>query len=179
MVKYRCFRCNYTANHKTSMYNHYARSVKCSKNIDSLKFDENQIVKYSFTEIDDHKRLDNINYNNYCVEKNSEEFINEIKNVYKEKQRSCSYCNKIFAKYKDLEYHLFECIYITNKITLFSDDIFDTNFEQNMINNNIQQYSLKKYFMNTLDIYSDNVSLVMSAVHSEIIDDTLHKYIEL
>jgi hypothetical protein len=116
MVKYRCFRCNYTANHKTSMYNHYARSVKCSKNIDSLKFDENQIVKYSFTEIDDHKRLDNINYNNYCVEKNSEEFINEIKNVYKEKQRSCSYCNKIFAKYKDLEYHLFECIYITNKI---------------------------------------------------------------
>ena len=48
-----------------------------------------------------------------------------------------------------------------------------------MINNNIQQYSLKKYFMNTLDIYSDNVSLVMSAVHTEIIDDTLHKNIEL
>jgi hypothetical protein len=27
----------------------------------------------------------------------------------------CNYCNKTFSKYKDLEYHLFECIYVNNK----------------------------------------------------------------
>lgn len=116
MGKYVCFRCNYTTPRKNSMYNHYERSVKCSKNIDSLKYDENQIIKYSFIEIDEHKNFQNINENGYCVEKTTEEFINEIKNLYKDKRRSCNYCNKTFSKYKDLEYHLFECIYVNNKI---------------------------------------------------------------
>jgi len=115
MGKYICFRCNYTTLRKTSMYNHYERSNKCSKNVDSLKYDNNQIIKYSFIEIDQHKNFDNINKDNHCVKKTTEEFINEIKNTYKDKRRTCNYCNKIFSKYKDLEYHLFECIYVTNE----------------------------------------------------------------
>lgn len=111
-----CFRCNYTTLRKTSMYNHYERSNKCSKNVDSLKYDNNQIIKYSFIEIDQHKNFENIGEFNHCVKKTPEEFINEIKNTYKDKRRTCNYCNKIFSKYKDLEYHLFECIYVTNEI---------------------------------------------------------------
>ena len=110
-----CFRCNYTTLRKTSMYNHYERSNKCSKNVDSLKYDNNQIIKYSFIEIDQHKNFGNIGEFNHCVKKTPEEFINEIKNTYKDKRRTCNYCNKIFSKYKDLEYHLFECIYVTNE----------------------------------------------------------------
>jgi hypothetical protein len=106
------------------MYNHYERSNKCSKNTESLKYDENKIIKYSFLEVDEHKILEN-NSSNYSVEKNSEEFINEIKNVYKDKRRSCNYCNKIFKKYKDLEHHLFTCIYIKNN-----------NIDNNEENNN-------------------------------------------
>jgi hypothetical protein len=98
------------------MYNHYERSNKCSKNVDSLKYDNNQIIKYSFIEIDQHKNFENIGEFNHCVKKTPEEFINEIKNTYKDKRRTCNYCNKIFSKYKDLEYHLFECIYVTNEI---------------------------------------------------------------
>lgn len=135
MGKYICFRCNYTTMRKTSMYNHYERSNKCSKNIDSLKYDENQIIKYSFLETDEHKNLENID-KNYCIEKSSEEFIDEIKNLYKDKRRSCNYCNKIFKKYKDLEHHLFTCIYIVNKD---KEDEIDKNNEKNniLINNSI------------------------------------------
>jgi hypothetical protein len=53
--------------------------------------------------------------NSYCTEKNTDEFIDEIKEIYKGKRRLCNYCNKKFKKYKDLEYHLFECIYVINK----------------------------------------------------------------
>jgi hypothetical protein len=98
------------------MYNHYERSNKCSKNVDSLKYDNNQIIKYSFIEVDQHKNFENIGESNHSVKKTPEEFINEIKNTYKDKRRTCNYCNKIFSKYKDLEYHLFECIYVTNEI---------------------------------------------------------------
>ena len=115
MGKYICFRCNYTTLRKTSMYNHYERSNKCSKNVDSLKYDNNQIIKYSFIEIEQHKNFDNINKDNHCVKKTAEEFIHEIKNAYKDKKRTCNYCNKTFSKYKDLEYHLFECIYVINE----------------------------------------------------------------
>ena len=116
MGKYICFRCNYSTLRKTSMYNHYERSNKCSKNVDSLKYDNNQIIKYSFIEVDQHKNFENIGESNHSVKKTPEEFINEIKNTYKDKRRTCNYCNKIFSKYKDLEYHLFECIYVTNEI---------------------------------------------------------------
>lgn len=115
MPKFMCFRCNYNTNHKTSMYNHIVRTIKCPKNTESLKYDDNQIIKYSLSEINEHSRIKNMDMSSYCTEKNTDEFIDEIKEIYKGKRRLCNYCNKQFKKYKDLEYHLFECIHIINK----------------------------------------------------------------
>jgi hypothetical protein len=95
------------------MYAHFLKPVKCSININSLKYSEDEIVKYSLCQTSNHDKLfkDKILYK--CC-KTTNEFIDEMKNIYKEKRRKCNYCNNEFQKYKDLETHLYNCIHIKN-----------------------------------------------------------------
>ena len=75
MPNYICYRCNYKTDHKTSMYTHFLKSVKCCKNIDSLKYTDDEIIKYSLCKIINHDKL-NFNVNSYNCNKTITEFIN-------------------------------------------------------------------------------------------------------
>lgn len=133
MPCFTCFRCSYKTDHKTSMYSHLTKNIKCSKNISSLKYSDDEIIKYSLC-----NSSSNIKFNNnFKVKKNTNEFIDEMKNIYNSKRRFCNYCLKNFSKLKDLEIHLFECIEIINNPhdNINQPDKIDINF--NNINNNV------------------------------------------
>lgn len=136
MPHYSCLRCNYKTDHKTSMYYHFSKPVKCAMDVTALKYNENEIVKYSLCQTINHDKLfkNNVNYNT-C--KNTEEFINEMKTIYKDKRRKCNYCNAEFSKYKDLENHLFDCIEInSNKTDSSANTTNNSTINNNTVNNN-------------------------------------------
>jgi hypothetical protein len=118
------------------MYNHFNRTIKCHRNVESLKYTDDQIAKYSLISLVEHNKIfknkDNLKYN---TTKTTAEFIKELKTSYKEKRRSCNYCNSVFNKYKDLEYHLLECIYIPDKDS--ENKLIIDNSETNNIDNSI------------------------------------------
>jgi len=113
MPNYVCYRCNYDTTRKTSMYTHLSKQIKCSKKIESLKYTDNELIKYSL--IPYLENNDCFKHHLYKVEKTADEFINEIKSIFNQKRRTCNYCKHEFKKYKDLETHLFFCIYIKSK----------------------------------------------------------------
>ena len=125
MPHFICFRCNYETNHKASMYIHLTKNIKCSRNIESLKYSDDEITKYSLINSNDKY---NFNYN-FKISKNTKDFIEELKDVYNSKRRICNYCQIKFNKFKELENHLFECIEIIN------DSKNNTN--NNLLNNNL------------------------------------------
>jgi len=106
------------------MYAHLTKQLKCSKKIESLKYTDNELIKYSLLPYSETNNC--FKNHSYTVEKTADEFINEIKTIFNQKRRNCNYCNKVFHKYKDLEQHLFYCVYIPNK----NDDIIKHNIIQ-------------------------------------------------
>ena len=131
MPNFVCYRCNYDTTRKTSMYAHLNKQLKCSKKIESLKYTDNELIKYSLIPY-----CETNNYfknHDYTVERTCDEFINEIKSIFNQKRRNCNHCNKVFQKYKDLEQHLFYCVYIPNK----NEEVIKHNIiqqEQKIIN---------------------------------------------
>jgi len=113
MPNYVCYRCNYDTTRKTSMYTHLSKQIKCSKKIESLKYTDNELIKYSLIPYSEDN--DCFKHHLYKVEKTADEFINEIKSIFNQRRRVCNYCKCEFKKYKDLETHLFFCIYIKSK----------------------------------------------------------------
>jgi len=51
MNDYECIRCKYKTNKKSSMINHLNKLKKCDKNIDSMKFSDDEIFELSTTKI--------------------------------------------------------------------------------------------------------------------------------
>ena len=148
MPKYQCIKCNYNTLSKISMYKHFSRIKKCSRNIDSLDYTDDEIIKYSLVPLSDRNKISkNINENKkYNIYKSVEEYIEELKDIYNNSRKKCNYCNKDFTKYKDLEYHLHECIYITKNLSNDNKNIIvdnsvntinNTNTNTNIYNNNI------------------------------------------
>lgn len=113
MPHFVCYRCNYDTSRKTSMYTHLNKQIKCSKKVESLKYTDNELIKYSLIPYSENN--DCFKSHPYKIEKTSDEFINEIKSIFNQKLRVCNYCKTSFQKYKDLENHLFYCIFIPNK----------------------------------------------------------------
>jgi hypothetical protein len=95
------------------MYTHLSKQIKCSKKIESLKYTDNELIKYSLIPYSEDN--DCFKHHLYKVEKTADEFINEIKSIFNQRRRVCNYCKCEFKKYKDLETHLFFCIYIKSK----------------------------------------------------------------
>lgn len=139
MPTFTCYRCNYQTNHKTSMYAHLNKNIKCHKNINSMKYNDDQIIKYSLSNSDEHNKI--IPNYDYKTIKNTKEFIDELKITFKNKKRKCDYCNMQFPKFKDLEKHLFNCIriYETNNINITNNtDLSNSNFYNININVEVQ-----------------------------------------
>jgi hypothetical protein len=119
MNEYECVRCNYRSNKKSSIINHLNKVKKCDKNIDSMKYTNDEIFKISTTKLKD--RVKSETFCNFC-EKN--------------------YCNiyvlekhKLKCKKKDINEKLNE---ISNEISNETPNIITNNYSinANNINNN-------------------------------------------
>jgi hypothetical protein len=145
MPKYKCLNCTkYETNTKSYMYVHVCKSIRCSTNPESLKYSEDEIIKCSLI------NSDNLKYTNlkneYKITKNRNEFVEELKEIYKTKRKICSHCNQDFKKYKELENHLFQCVNVSsgnttttniyNIINANTININNNNINNNNINNN-------------------------------------------
>ena len=160
-----CYFCSYKTDHKTSMYAHLTKNIKCSKNIESLKYSEDEIIKYSLSNFNQNIKF----HNNFKIKKTTYEFINEMKNIYKEKRRSCNHCLKEFSKFKDLELHLFECIEISNNqndinyiennnsININNLNSINNNINNNVNNNNVNIYNINNNIHINLEIPKNNL----------------------
>jgi hypothetical protein len=113
MPTFTCFRCkNYTTKTKYSIYLHLCKNIRCTPHIDSLKYNDDEQIKYSISPVENWNLL-KIN-KNFKIIKTHKEFIDELKDIYNTKRKKCNYCNLECDKYKELENHLLECIKIYN-----------------------------------------------------------------
>ncbi len=159
MPIYKCLNCTkYETKSKSYMYVHLCKNIKCSTVAESLKYNEDEIVKCSLI------NNDNLKYINlkseHTVTKNRSEFIDELKDIYKTKRKNCTHCNKTFNKYKDLENHLFQCIHISsgNQTTYHvTNNINNTN--NNILNGNINNISINLMIQNNDEI-KNNIDMI-------------------
>lgn len=156
MPKYKCFNCNYSTDHKTPIFNHFLKKNKCLT-INSLKYNNDQIIKYSLCKTKDHYEKLLNKTSKYNVSKTSSEFIEELKYSYKNKIKVCKFCNQNFEKYADLEYHLFECIEIIDDKNDNNNNTINNNEQNNIVNaNNIyNNCNINNYNIN-ININYDN-----------------------
>ena len=172
MPNYKCYRCNYTCDIKSHIYNHFVKKNKCFENINSIKYTNDQIIKYSLCKNKDNYEKFVNKTSKYNVSKTTSEFIEELKITYKNKIKTCKFCNQTFQKYADLEYHLFECIEIIDDNNT-NNNINNTinNNEQNNVNanniynncnvnnvNNVNNYNININYNNKLISFDDEWS---------------------
>jgi hypothetical protein len=139
------------------MYNHLCKTIKCSTDYSSLKYSDNEIIKYSL--------LNNLNTDikllnkDYKITKTSLEYITELKDIYKTNRKICNYCNKIFSKYKELENHLSSCINIDNNNTINTDKSLNIDILNNISNNITYNNIVNNNIIN--NNYNININLTL------------------
>ena len=155
MPKYKCYRCNYTSDIKSHIYSHFLKKNKCFENVNSLKYTNDQIIKYSLCKNEDYYEKFVNKTSKYNVSKKTSEFIEELKNIYKNKIKTCKFCNQNFEKYADLEYHLFECIEIID-----NNNNINNTINNNTINNNEQNNTINaNNIYNNCNINNYNINI--------------------
>lgn len=169
MPYFTCLRCNYETNHKSSMYVHLTKNIKCSPNIESLKYSDDELIKHSLLNSNDKY---NFNYN-FKVNKTTQEFIEDLKNIYKNKERICNYCQKNFSKFKDLEKHLFECVQIMND----SKNNKDCNKEgiKDCIKEGIKDVDAHANKDTSSNLYINNLNINFDTLNNDIKFDKINK----
>jgi hypothetical protein len=145
MTEYMCFRCGYKTKFRGSMKNHFNRIKKCEKNIDAVKYTDEEIFMLSFIPYKDSLEIlsQNNKPENITLNKPKEEILEEVKNIHLNKSKTCKYCKLNFAKLKDLRNHILtSCkkIYVKDNTTIIDNsvntNINNTNIYENSINYN-------------------------------------------
>jgi hypothetical protein len=158
MPTYKCHRCSYTTDRKSSIYNHFSDGKKkCQLSVFGLKYNNDELIKYSLCKKSDHDKFSN-RTSKYNISKSTSEFIQELKYSYKNSLRTCRFCNKSFEKYCNLEYHLFECIEINDddiKNNIINIDNSINNNDNSITNNNNITNNINNYH-----IHFDNKKLI-------------------
>lgn len=158
MPTYKCHRCSYTTDRKSSIYNHFSDGKKkCALSVFGLKYNNDELIKYSLCKKSDHDKFTN-RTSKYNISKTTSEFIQELKYSYKNSLRTCRFCNKSFEKYCNLEYHLFECIEINDhdiKNNIINIDNSINNNDNSITNNNNITNNINNYH-----IHFDNKKLI-------------------
>ncbi len=157
MPNYKCYICNYSTDRKTHIYDHFLKKNKCLT-INSIKYTNNEIIKYSLCKNKDHYEKFVNKTSKYNISKNRSEFIEELKNIYKNKIKICKFCNQNFNKYSDLEYHLFECIEIIDNNNDDKNNIIINNSEQNNIVNNTNNINNNNINNNNINNNINNIN---------------------
>ena len=157
MPEYTCYRCRiYKTPKKSNMYLHLCKTTKCKIDKNSLAPTIDEHIKNSVIIEEDWNFFKN--NNNYNCIKTSNEFIDELKEIYFSKRIKCNHCNITFNKYKELENHLFSCIKIENNTNTTNNNI--TNTTNNITTNNTTINNNINLNINGEPINKDNIFIV-------------------
>ena len=160
MTEYMCFRCCYKTRFRSSMIIHTNKKKRCERTIESIKYSDEMIFKLSFIPYDEAIQ---IQYNkieensNLKIKKTKIELLDIIKEIHKNKSKTCEFCQKSFNKLKDLKNHILstcdniDIILYNKKIvdikneTLNNSDIkIETVKDDNIKNENIKTETVKE-----------------------------------
>ena len=116
---YECIRCKYSTSKRVNMKKHLDKIKKCTKSIDCIGLNDDEINKLSLTKICD---------------RNNNNDDNDNKELNKNK---CIYCNNIYSNIYTLKRHIDKFCKKKNKKT--DDNIFlEKNIDSKIIDTNIE-----------------------------------------
>lgn len=149
MGYYKCIRCGHIVTQKVEILRHLKRKNKCSRNISSYNYSDDEIFKLSLKKHQNQNEIKkNIIKKNIIKEMNNQEMndqqkellknINHIDIIQNEKNDaknknnfSCNICSRIFSRKYNLHRHQQKCS--SSKLSL--------TFEENVVNNTTNNYN--------------------------------------
>ena len=168
MSYYECKRCRHITKQKIEMIRHLKRKKKCTRNIDSYNYEDNELEIMSLVKHTKNEENDKTKKNKKLNDKN-----NDLSNKISEK-----ICNKITIK--ENENNFIDTSIINNNIldninTNISDNNIDTNiidiFDNN-INNDIDTNTIDNNIENNIvDVFDNNIN-------TNIIDNNIDNSID-
>ena len=167
MTEFMCFRCNYKTKYRGSIKNHFNKKKKCERNINSLKYTDNEIFKLSFLPLNESINIHFINDNSINknkIKKTKNQILEEIKNIHNNKNKYCVFCNKLFEKSRDIKNHILsycDAIQIVeNNDSEISNILINNKYEaiNNITNNNIQNHLINNSTNTTNTTNTTNIS---------------------
>lgn len=154
MNKYKCERCFYETNKYTNNINHINKKKKCSKNVISYKYSDDQLFILSILPRDipiKNNELKKYEKTSLLYE-NKNEIIQLFTDIHRESIKKCNYCFKEFSKLDDLKKHILMTCYTinhitninksTNNITNNNDNSTNIDNSTNNITNNISNINI-------------------------------------
>lgn len=138
---YECKRCNYTTNKKSDITRHLNRKIICVRNVNSYKYNDDELVKLSLVPIKEKKEIPDTIKLNFKSEEDLLDYIN------KNNINFCLFCNKQYNRKYDLNRHIAnsckkKCF---NKEIVNNNQPIIQNFNniQNIQNINIHVYNIQ------------------------------------
>jgi len=138
---YECKRCNYTTNKKSDITRHLNRKIICVRNVNSYKYNDDELVKLSLIPIKEKKEIPDTIKLNFKSEEDLLDYIN------KNNINFCLFCNKQYNRKYDLNRHISnsckkKCF---NKEIINNNQPIIQNFNniQNIQNINIHVYNIQ------------------------------------
>lgn len=135
---YECKRCNYVTTKKCDITRHLNRKIICIRNVNSYKYNDDELVKLSLIPIKEKKEIPDRIKLNFRTEEELLEYIN------KNNINFCLFCNKQYNRKYDLNRHITSSC----KKKCFNKEIINNNqpIIQNFNNfNNIQNINIHVY----------------------------------
>ena len=114
---YLCKKCNIRKEHYNDLKKHLYKKKQCSKNLESFKYSEDQLIILTLLPYFDNKHIvDEIELDTFKTSnelfKNKDKLFNILETIDKTKTKKCIYCDKEFSKNIDLRKHiLLTCFY--------------------------------------------------------------------
>jgi hypothetical protein len=138
-MSYKCINCNYKTKLFSDMKKHLNLKRSCIKELSSnFEYTVDQTIVLSLLSFNDNNeqnidkdKIKDIKY----IYKNKKILLNILTQIDKNKEKTCSYCSKIFNKVQDLREHiLLECF--TKEMQKVSEQTYNNCNNDNSTNNN-------------------------------------------
>jgi hypothetical protein len=132
MISYRCERCFYKSDKYPSIIKHILVKKQCSKQIESYKYSDDQLLILSLLPHYDNKSsVNEDDLNKYektdVLFNNKLELINIVKNINKNNLKTCIFCNEEFKKIDDLRRHIILSCFFNDKNNKIQNNIINSN----------------------------------------------------
>jgi hypothetical protein len=142
MISYRCERCFYKSDKYPSIIKHILIKKQCSKQIESYKYSDDQLLILSLLPHYDNKSsVNEDDLNKYektdVLFKNKLELINIVKNINKNNLKTCILCNEEFKKIDDLRRHIILSCFFNDKNNKIQNNMINSNNITTINSNNV------------------------------------------